>query len=115
MDDYVNVDAEDTNSVGWNAIQIVVSTHWYQFITNNCDATMDNYHESVDVDDTNSGKKSQPRLLMITVTITLKGFPNRLRKLWSTPGNEALCGKINFELWAKMSSKVKICQKIDYA
>ena len=30
------------------------------------------------------------------------------------PANEALCGKINFELWAKMWSKVKISQKIKY-
>ena len=29
--------------------------------------------------------------------------------------NEALSGKINFELWAKMSSKVKISQKLKYA
>ena len=28
-----------------------------------------------------------------------------------TPANEALCGKINFEFWAKMQSKVKISQK----
>ena len=32
-----------------------------------------------------------------------------------TPANEALCGKINFELWAKMQSKVKISQKWKYA
>ena len=32
-----------------------------------------------------------------------------------TPANEALCGKINSELWAKMSSKVKISQKFKYA
>ena len=28
-----------------------------------------------------------------------------------TPANEALCGKIIFELWAKLSGKVKISQK----
>ena len=32
-----------------------------------------------------------------------------------TPANEALCGKINFELRAKMWSKVKISQKLKYA
>ena len=32
-----------------------------------------------------------------------------------TPANEALCGKINFELWAKMQSKGKISQKLKYA
>ena len=33
----------------------------------------------------------------------------------STPANEALCGKIYFELWAKMQSKIKISQKLKYA
>ena len=32
-----------------------------------------------------------------------------------TPANEALCGKINFELWAKMWSKVKISLIFKYA
>ena len=32
-----------------------------------------------------------------------------------TQSNEALWGKINFELWAKRWSKVKISQKLKYA
>ena len=32
-----------------------------------------------------------------------------------TPANEALWGKTNFELWAKMWGKVKISQKLKYA
>ena len=31
----------------------------------------------------------------------------------STPDNEALCGKINFDLWAK-NVKLKISQKLKY-
>ena len=32
-----------------------------------------------------------------------------------TPANEALCGKINFELWAEMWSEGEISQNLKYA
>ena len=37
------------------------------------------------------------------------------RDIFVTPGNEDLCGKIDFELQAKILSKVNISQKLKYA
>ena len=49
------------------------------------------------------------------MNIDVLSFASQMIKCDPTPANEALCGKINSELWAKMSNKVKISQKFKYA